>query len=145
MEDNIMTHQEILHQARQAGVILVRFLYCGNDGVIRGKTTHIDHLDRRLTEGIGLTVAMQSFTMLDQLVPEGHLGPVGEVRLLPDPASFAVLPYAPRQARLFCNLMQLDQQPWAICPRSFLQRMLARAAEQGYQLQAASVQSICFT
>lgn len=132
-----MTPQDILHQARQAGVLLVRFLYCGNDGVIRGKTTHIDHLERRLTEGIGLTVAMQSFIMLDQLVPEGHFGPVGEVRLLPDPASFALLPYAPRQARLLCNLMQLDHQPWAICPRSFLQRVLARAEAQGYQFQAA--------
>jgi glutamine synthetase len=132
-----MTHQDILHQARQAGVLLVRFLYCGNDGVIRGKTTHIDHLERRLVEGIGLTVAMQSFTMLDQLVPEGHFGPVGEVRLCPDPEAFAVLPYAPRQARLFCNLMQLDRQPWAICPRSFLQRTLARVAEQGYHFEAA--------
>ena len=131
-----MTPHDILQQARQAGVVLVRFLYCGNDGVIRGKTTHIDHLERRLTEGIGLTVAMQSFTMLDQLVPEGHFGPVGEIRLLPDPASFALLPYASRQARLFCNLIQLDQQPWAVCPRSFLQRTLAEAAAQSYCLQA---------
>ncbi|MGQ4807499.1 Glutamine synthetase [Candidatus Entotheonellaceae bacterium PAL068K] len=132
-----MTHQEILHQARQAGVMLVRFLYCGNDSVIRGKTTHIDHLERRLTEGIGLTVAMQSFMMLDQLVPEGHFGPVGEIRLLPDPASFAILSYAPRQARLFCNMMQLDHHPWAMCPRYFLQRMLAQATAQGYHLHSA--------
>ena len=131
-----MTQHEILQQARHAGVVLVRFLYCGNDGVIRGKTTHIDHLERRLTEGIGLTVAMQSFTMLDQLVPEGHFGPVGEIRLLPDPASFTLLPYAPRQARLLCNLMQLDRQPWAVCPRSFLQRTLAQATAQGYSFQA---------
>ncbi len=131
-----MTPHDMLQQARQAGVVLVRFLYCGNDGVIRGKTIHIDHLERRLTEGIGLTVAMQSFTMLDQLVPEGHFGPVGEIRLLPDPASFALLPYAPRQARLFCNLIQLDQQPWAVRPRSFLQRTLAQATAQGYGLQA---------
>jgi glutamine synthetase len=136
MEESAMTHHEILQQARRAGVVLVRFLYCGNDGVIRGKTTHIDHLERRLTEGIGLTVAMQSFTMLDQLVPEGHFGPVGEIRLLPDPVSFALLPYAPRQARLFCNLMQLDQQSWAVCPRSFLQRTLAQAAAQSYSFQA---------
>jgi glutamine synthetase len=137
MEGRAMIHQDILHQARQAGVVLVRFLYCGNDGVIRGKTTHIDHLERRLTEGIGLTVAMQSFIMLDQLVPAGHFGPVGEIRLIPDPVSFALLPYAPRQARLFCNLVQLDRQPWAICPRSFLQRTLEQAAVQGYQVQAA--------
>lgn len=137
MEDRAMTHQDILHRARQAGVVLVRFLYCGNDGIIRGKATHIDHLERRLTEGIGLTVAMQSFMMLDQLVPEGHFGPVGEIRLVPDPASFAILPYAPRQARLFCNLVQLNRQPWAICPRHFLQRMIEQAAAQGFQFQAA--------
>ena len=45
-----------------------------------------------LRSGIGMTVAMQSFTMLDQLVPEGAFGPAGEFRLMPDPATFAVLP-----------------------------------------------------
>ena len=81
--------RHVVRQCRHEKVQMIRFLYCGNDGVIRGKTTHIDHLAHRLTEGIGLTVAMQSFTMLDQLVPEGHFGPVGKIRLLPDPASLS--------------------------------------------------------
>ena len=72
-----MDRQTILLQARQAGVKLVRFLYCGNDGLIRGKAAAVEALDGALEAGIGLTVAMQSFTMLDRLAPRRHLRPRG--------------------------------------------------------------------
>jgi len=63
----------ILARCRAAKVQLVRFLYCGNDSVIRGKACHIQFLNSYLRSGIGLTV-MQSFNMLDQLAPEGSFG-----------------------------------------------------------------------
>jgi glutamine synthetase len=132
-----MDRQTILLQARQAGVKLVRFLYCGNDGIIRGKTASIEALDGALEAGIGLTLAMQSFTMLDRLVPEGTFGPVGEIRLLPDPDTFAVLPYAPKSARVLVDMLQLDHTPWSVCPRTFLKRMIARAGERGLRMVAA--------
>jgi glutamine synthetase len=132
-----MDSHTILLQARQAGVKLVRFLYCGNDGVIRGKTASIEALEGALEAGIGLTVAMQSFTMLDRLVPEGTFGPVGEIRLVPDLETFAVLPYAPKSARVLVDMVQLDHTPWSICPRSFLKRMIARAGERGLRVVAA--------
>jgi glutamine synthetase len=132
-----MDRHTILLQARQAGVKLVRFLYCGNDGLIRGKTAAIEVLDGALEAGIGLTVAMQSFTMLDRLVPEGTFGPVGEIRLVPDLDTFAVLPYAPKSARVLVDMLQLDRTPWPICPRSFLKRMIAQAAERGLRVVAA--------
>ena len=47
----------------------MRFLYTDNGGIIRGKATHVDSLAHRLTDGIGLTVAMQAMNMLDQLQP----------------------------------------------------------------------------
>jgi glutamine synthetase len=87
--------------------------------------------------GIGLTVAMQAMNMLDQLQPVEGMGPVGEVRIVPDPDSFVVLPYAPHSAAMMSDLVQLDGRPWAACPRSFLKRMLARAAEMGFTIQAA--------
>ncbi|HSF30014.1 MAG TPA: glutamine synthetase family protein [Candidatus Tectomicrobia bacterium] len=132
-----MDRHTILLQARQAGIKLVRFLYCGNDGLIRGKTTAIEALDGALEAGIGLTVAMQSFTMLDRLVPGGTFGPVGEIRLVPDLDTFAMLPYAPKSARLLVDLLQLDHTPWPICPRSFLKRMIAKADARGLQVVAA--------
>ena len=127
----------ILLQARQAGVKLVRFLYCGNDGVIRGKTASMEALDGALEAGIGLTMAMQSFTVLDRLIPEGSFGPVGEIRLVPDLSTFTVLPYAPKSGRLLVDMVQVDRTPWAVCPRSFLKRMIARAEEHGLRVVAA--------
>ena len=123
-----MTPEEIVQRAREAGVRLVRFLYCDNGGVIRGKLTHVDGLAGRLKGGFGLTVAMQAFNMLDHLVPFEGMGPVGEVRLVPDPATFKLLPYTPRAAGMMADLLTLDGQPWDACPRSFLKRMIARAA-----------------
>jgi glutamine synthetase len=87
-----MTPEEIVREANERGLQLVRFLYCDNGGVIRGKSTHVSALGRRISSGIGLVKGMQSFTSLDSLAPDGTYGPVGEIRLLPDPETFVVLP-----------------------------------------------------
>ena len=64
-----MTPEEILVACHEAGVRLVRFLYCDNGGVIRGKAVHVERLAERMRAGIGLTVAMQAMNSLDQLQP----------------------------------------------------------------------------
>jgi glutamine synthetase len=129
--------RSILARCRSDKVQVVRFLYCDNGSVIRGKACHTRFLESYLRSGIGLTVAMQSMNMLDQLVPEGSFGPVGEIRLAPDPGTFAVLPYVPRSGRLLCDMQTLDGEPWAVCPRSFLKRMIERARAAGLELKAA--------
>src|SRR5499426_4886828 len=97
--ENRRRSREVLARCKAARVQLVRFLYCGNDSVIRAKACHTQFLNSYLRSGIGLTVAMQSFNMLDQLAPEASFGPVGEIRLVPDLETFALLPYAPKAAR----------------------------------------------
>jgi len=114
-----------------AGLRLVRFLWCGNDGTIRAKASGRHGLRERLESGIGLTVAMQAMNALDQLQPVEGLGPVGEVRLVPDLGTFRVLPYAPRTGALLVDLQTLDGEPAPECPRSFLKRMTARLSERG--------------
>jgi glutamine synthetase len=132
-----LTKEQVVSAANTANVRLIRFLYCDNGCVIRGKLAHIDSLAKRLDTGIGLTVAMQAMNMLDQLQPVEGMGPVGEVRLVPDPESFVILPYAPNSAAMMVNMLDLDRQPWGACPRSFLRKMIARAADQGFTVQAA--------
>ncbi len=131
-----MNAEQIVTAVNAADVRLIRFLYCDNGCVIRGKLAHKDSLAKRMETGIGLTVAMQAFNMLDQLQPFEGMGPVGEVRLVPDPNSFVVLPYAPNSAAMVCDMLTLDRQPWAACPRGFLKRMIARAATNGLTFQA---------
>jgi glutamine synthetase len=121
--------QEIVAKAEAAGLRLVRFLYCDNDGVIRGKSSGMSGLKDRLESGIGLTLAMQAFTMLDHLASVDGMGPVGEIRLVPDPTTFAIAPYAPHTGTVLVDMQTLDGQPYAADGRAFLKRMIARAAD----------------
>ena len=75
---------------------------------------------------------------LDQLQPVEGMGPVGEIRLVPDLETFRVLPYAPRTGALLVDHVTLDGEPAPQCPRSFLKRMEARLAERdGARLEVA--------
>ena len=132
-----MNVEQILSQAQAADVRLVRFLYCDNGGIIRGKTTTTGRLEDRCRDGIGLTKAMMAMNAFDRLQPVEGTGAVGEIRLVPDPASFAVLPYAPHAAAMYCDQIEHDRTPWGACPRSFLKRMEARLGERGWRLEAA--------
>src|SRR5215208_6730041 len=132
-----MTPEEILDACRTQAVRLVRFLYCDNGGVIRGKATHVERLGDRIRTGIGLTVAMQAMNSLDRLQPVEGMGPVGEIRLVPDPATFRVLPYAPRLGAMLVDHVRLDGEPAPVCQRSFLKRMEERLLERGARLEVA--------
>ena len=94
-----MTAKDVVREADEAGLRLVRFLWCGNDGTVRAKASSLHGLEGRIQSGIGLTAAMQAMNALDQLQPVTGMGPVGEVRLVPDLETFRVLPYAPHAGR----------------------------------------------
>ncbi len=115
-----MEKQEVLQRAQDAQLRLVRFLYRDNGGIIRGKATYAAKLASRMDEGIGQTLAMQAFTGVETLASVLSIGPVGEFRLVPDPESFVILPYALHTGSMFCDMNRLDGQPWEACPRTFL-------------------------
>jgi glutamine synthetase len=115
-------------------VRLIRFLYCDNGGTVRGKAVHVDRLADRMRTGVGLTVAMQAMSSLDELQPVEGMGPVGEIRLVPDPKTFVLLPYAPHSAAVLADHVALDHHPWAAGPRPFLARMAGILAERDMAL-----------
>jgi glutamine synthetase len=49
-----MTSDEAVAICREAGVRLVRFLYCDNGGIVRAKAAHVERLvDRMRTGSVG--------------------------------------------------------------------------------------------
>jgi glutamine synthetase len=128
---------DVVKAVEDEGVRLVRFLWCGNDGTVRAKASGLHGLAGRIRSGIGLTVAMQAMNALDQLQPVPDMGPVGEVRLVPDPETFTVLPYAPRTAAMIVDLVTLDGEPAGEDARSFLKRMQERLDERELRLEVA--------
>lgn len=126
----------VVAAARAADVRLVRFEYCDVSGVARAKAIHVDQLAHKLVEGVGLTRAQMSIDLLEQVVPVEGMEPVGEIRLVPDPATFTVLPWSPGSASVLCDQLDHDRTDWGACPRSFLKRVLDRAAGLGITVQA---------
>ncbi|MBE3590984.1 MAG: glutamine synthetase [Firmicutes bacterium] len=127
---------DVLRAAEAAGVQLVRFEYCDHSGVARAKTVHARELPRKLREGVGLTRAQMAINLLEQLQPVAGMEPVGEIRLVPDPDTFSVLPWDPRSASLLCDQLGHDGRDWGACPRSFLKRAVRRAEEMGIHIEA---------
>jgi glutamine synthetase len=132
-----VTADELIATAEDERLRLVRFLWCGNDGTIRAKASTRHGLAGRLSAGIGLTVAMQAMNSLDQLQPVPGMGPVGEVRLVPDLDTFRILPYAPHAGAVLTDHVGLDGTPAPVCQRSFLKRMEGRLTERELGLRAA--------
>lgn len=137
--DSELAHvrREVVMHAEAAGVKLIRFIYVDTDGIIRAKSTSIARLGDRLETGIGLTVAMQAMTMLDHLAEVEGMGPVGEIRLMPDPATFVVAPYTPKTGVIHTDMVTLDGEPYDAYGRVFLKRMIDRAAHHDLEIVAA--------
>src|SRR5215471_8414627 len=129
--------ETVTERTRQEEIRLVRFLYADHGGIIRGKAAGTARLQERMSSGIGHTVAMMAMSMLDHLQPVAGMGPVGEVRIVPDPETFVQLPYAPGAAAMLADLVQPDGSPWEGCARTYLRRAVADLATEGFVAVAA--------
>src|SRR6202000_3454218 len=129
--------ESALARAAGSGVSLTRFLYADHGGIIRGKAAHSSELEPRMFSGIGHTVAMMAMSMLDHLQPVEGMGPVGEVRIVPDPATFVPLPYAPGAAAMCAARVRPAGERWEACARTFLKQAIADLASEGYAMRAS--------
>ena len=132
-----MTPDDVVARAAADGVRLVRFLYCDPSGVIRGKNVHVERLAAKLREGVGLPRAQNAVNMLESLVDIEGMAPVGEVRIVPDPDTYTLLPWVRATASVICDQLDHDGLDWGCCPRSFLKRVIAVAAERGIRVMAS--------
>jgi glutamine synthetase len=126
----------VLSTVRGHDVRFVRFVMADNAGLIRAKAVHTRWIEDS-AQGIGITVAQQALpVMYDAVAADSGLTPAGDVFMCADWETFRILPYAPGHARVLTDIYDGDR-PWAHCPRSFLRRMIARAAGQGLHIKAA--------
>jgi glutamine synthetase len=121
----------------QQNIRFVRILWCDNANVIRAKAFHTGFLSEHQEQGISIAIAQQAIpVMYDAVAPHSGLSPVGEAWLVPDWSTYNALPYAPGHARVMGDMVR-GGEPWALCPRGFLKRMIAQAEAEGLQILAA--------
>lgn len=130
--------QDLKQKLKDAGIKFVRILWCDNANVIRAKAAHVDYLEEYIDNGVGITMAQMALPVMnDSVVPETGLGPIGEVRLMPDWSTLTMLPYAPNQAQVISDMVISETgDVWEHCPRGFLRRQTQELETHGLSLKA---------
>jgi len=130
--------EALKRKLKDAGIKFVRILWCDNANVIRAKAAHIDYLQDYIDNGVGITMAQMALpVMYDSVVPETGLGPVGEVRLMPDWSTLTILPFAKGHAQVLSDMVISESgMVWEHCPRGFLKRQTRELENQGLTLKA---------
>jgi glutamine synthetase len=120
---------------------LVAFLYTDLAGVLRGRSVRAADAERRLPTGLGWVPANQSLTVFGAIAEPNPFGAVGDLRIVPDPATrVRVEPGdgVPPLHFYLCDAVETDGSPWPACPRTFLRTVLDDLRrETGLRLVAA--------
>jgi len=116
-----------LNQAREQDVKFIRLWFTDILGFLKSFAVTVEELETSLTEGQGFDgSSIQGFARIDE----------SDMIAMPDPTTFAVLPWRPREggavARMFCDILQPDGTPYVGDPRYVLKRALKRAADLGF-------------
>ena len=125
--------EKIKKRLKDANTRFLRILWCDNANVIRAKAVHIDYLDDCIENGVGITMAQQALpVMSDSVVAETGLGPVGEVRLMPDWSTMTLLPYTKGHAQVLSDMVVSETgKMWEHCPRDFLRKQVQKLKDRG--------------
>ncbi len=130
----------LLSRGAGAGVRWVRLVTSDLHGVLRAKLIAADRLGRVLRDGQPWGVRLLHVDLAEALDPDTEYDALthgGNCRLVPDPATFRVLPWQPDTAIVLAEPRFDDGRP-APSPRTALRAALARAAALGYRVGVGS-------
>ncbi len=131
---------------RELGLRTVRLAVVDQHGVPRGKMLSPEAAIAAMSDGLDFSGAIYSLDTGNQVfVPAfARGGGFGieeftgfpDVMLVPDPASFRVLPWADRTGWMLCDVYFGNGQPMPLDGRGLLRRTLGSLAEAGYDFLA---------
>lgn len=129
--------QKIITFLEQAQIKFVRYIWCGNNNLIRGKAVHKNRLEAYFNNGIAFPANHQASSVIADFMVNGSGLPLCEqVHLVADWDTLTVLPYATGHARVIADILK-NGQPWFCCPRYFLKRMIEAAAREDLEIMGA--------
>lgn len=137
---------ELVAQVRAEGFETLRVLFADQHGVLRGKTLVADRLAAALADGITVpsTLMLKDTSGRTQFPvwseagasASGPMRGAGDILLVPDPASFRPLPWAPHSAWLLCDVHYTTGAPVPFAPRQVLRQAIDRLAGAGMAMVA---------
>ena len=117
----------VLKMAKEHDVKFIRLWFTDILGMLKSFAITVEELEGALEEGMGFDgSSIEGFARIDE----------SDMVALPDPDTFQLLPWQPREhravARMFCDVMKPGGEPFVGDPRNVLKRNLKRAADMGY-------------
>jgi glutamine synthetase len=125
---------------------VVRFSFPDQHGILRGKTLVAGEALRALESGCTITTTMLAKdtshrTVFPVFTAGGGFGMremegAADVLMVPDPASFRVLPWASATGWLLCDLHFADGRPVPFATRNLYKSVLTKLEQRGYDFVA---------
>ncbi len=117
----------VLKMAKEHDVKFIRLWFTDTLGILKSFAITVEELEGALEEGMGFDgSSIQGFARIDE----------SDMVALPDPDTFQLLPWRPREhravARMFCDILKPGGEPFEGDPRYVLKKNLERAADLGY-------------
>ncbi len=116
----------VLRTVEERDVRFIRLWFTDVLGFLKSVAITAAELENAFTEGIGFDgSSIDGFARVQE----------ADMLVVPDASTFQVLPWRPESqgvARMFCDIITPDGQPFAADPRYVLKRTLERAAEMGF-------------
>jgi len=118
--------QYVLRTVEERNIRFIRLWFTDVLGFLKSVAVTAPELDKAFEEGIGFDgSAIDGFARVQE----------ADMLVLPDADTFQILPWRPREdgvARMFCDIVTPDGEPFAADSRGILKRQLARAGEMGF-------------
>jgi len=119
--------QYVLKMAKEHDVKFIRLWFTDILGILKSFAITVEELEGALEEGMGFDgSSIEGFARIDE----------SDMMALPDPNTFQLLPWRPREhravARMFCDILRPGGEPYVGDPRFVLKKNLKRAADMGY-------------
>jgi glutamine synthetase len=117
----------VLKMAKEHDVKFIKLWFTDILGMLKSFAITVEELEGALEEGMGFDgSSIQGFARIDE----------SDMVALPDPDTFQLLPWRPREhravARMFCDILRPGGEPFDGDPRYVLKKNLKRASDLGY-------------
>jgi glutamine synthetase len=145
-DEQVRAAASLVRRAHEANVRTVRISFADQHGVLRGKTLVIDMLEAVLRNGCSMTSTLLLKDTAHRTVFPVWQGAAGsnpdqmsgasDLVLVPDPATFKVLPWAPGSAWMLADCHYPGGLPVPFCTRTLARKALADLEAEGFHYLA---------
>ncbi len=121
-----MNQKELFARVKEDGVKLISLQFTDVTGAVKSVDIPAQRLQVALDDGVWFDgSSVEGFARIQE----------SDMRLVLDPDTYAVLPWSVeeyRRARIFCDIYQMDGNPFPGDPRGTLKRLLEKLAKRGW-------------